>query len=166
MPSVQLDRLFELMLGTLVVSDSPENQTPDHPAVSVFFILLDRLLNFFNCTSHFSLFEKSKSPIPVTVVRLLMLFKVVLGETADTDCFLIVLVHVVDKGKIIVGVRVQGVELSTFSEMFNCNVVLFHFKVGESHVIVQLCVFPIDRLCFSESSGCILELLLLVKTHS
>ena len=46
--------------------------------------------------------------------------------------------HVVDKGKIVVSVEIERIDLNAEFEMLNCLCILFRLKVGDSHGIMKL----------------------------
>ena len=46
--------------------------------------------------------------------------------------------HVVDKGKIVVSVEIERIDLNAEFEVLNCLCILFRLKVGDSHGIMKL----------------------------
>ena len=103
---VKFDGFQKLVFRALVVAHCPHDESPHDPVVRILRILLDTLLDLLDRFGHFSLFEESKCPMSMTIVRLWIIH---LGTSTDVYCLLIKLMHIVQKSQIIVGVGMMWV---------------------------------------------------------
>ena len=97
------------MLGSDIVADSPENKPPDYPVISIRWVIHDGFLYLFDSFSHLSLFKKRESPMAVAVMRAIWVVKFCL--VTHIYGLRVILMHVVDKGQVIVGERMLRVQM-------------------------------------------------------
>ena len=67
-----------------------------------------------------------------------MPYEIQLGTIADVDGLMIILMHVVDKGKVVVGVPMSRVKLDARLEVLHSQSVRLFLKVGKAKIILDL----------------------------
>jgi hypothetical protein len=77
--------------------------------------------------------------LPINFIKSILIdFVILFSLYTHINRFLIILVHVVDKGQIIVSVKIKRINLNAEFEMLNCLGVLLKLKVGNTQCVMQL----------------------------
>lgn len=71
----------------------------------------------------------------ITVVTL---WVVLLGKLTHSHSLLIILVHVVQESKVIIGKGMLWIEKSALLKVIYCLVILLYLKVGKAKAVLQL----------------------------
>lgn len=151
------------MLRTLVISYCSEDQAPYYPVIRVFLVFHNSFLDFLDSLSHFALFEKSEGPMSIAVM---ILWVVLLCYTTYSYCLMVILVHVVEEGKVAVSEGVSGFKYRALLQMVNCLVVLFDFEVSKTQTVLQLRIVRLYILGFLQSTKSVIVVLHFVEAHS
>ena len=73
-----------------------------------------------------------------------------LGCVADIDRLLVVLVHVVNEGEVVVGVRVLAIELGADLEVLYCKAILLFLEIRQAQIVLKLGVVGLEFAGFLE----------------
>ena len=77
--------------------------------------------------------------LPINFIKSILIdFVILFSLYTHINRFLIILVHVVDKGQIIVSVKIKRIDLNAEFEMLNCLCVLLRLKEGDTQCVMQL----------------------------
>ena len=117
------------MLSRLIVTNGAHDETPYNPVVGILPILLNCFLDFLNGLALFSFLVKSKCPMPMRAMG----FRVVkLGCTANVDCLLVELMHIVEKSEVVIGKSVLWVIFDTVLKVLYSFIILLQFEVSQT----------------------------------
>ena len=92
---IQFNCFLKLVLGTLVISSTPQYQSPHDPILGTLWLLLDSFPYFLDGFDHISFFELGEGPVHVRVVILAIEF---FGLPTDVQGFFVDHVHVEYEG--------------------------------------------------------------------
>lgn len=143
------------MLCRGVATNGAQDEAPDNPVISVERVMRYCLLDLLDGLGHLALFEQGESPVSQAVLRCHAIRAMQLGRVANVYGLLVVLVHVVNKGQVVVGVRVLSIQLRADLEVLHGQTILLLLEVGQSQVVLQLPVVRFDLAGFLEGKACL-----------
>lgn len=104
------------MLGTIVLSSTSQDKSPNHPIMSIFRLFLDTLSDLLYSFDNVALFELCKGPVHMRVVSMSIEF---FGLSTNVQGFFIDHVHVEQEGQVVVGVWMFVVQHDALLEVLN-----------------------------------------------
>jgi len=153
------------MLSGIIAANCSEDESPDDPIIGVLWIEKDSFFDLLYRFGHFSFLKEGPCPMPVACVISPFWLESFCCFT-NSDCFLIVLMHIVNESQVVIGIVMCLINLCAYFKMFNCHWIMFLLKVSEAKIVLQLGIIRINLTALLKSSHSLVIVSHLIQSNS